>query len=605
MRHPEPVTATTQPAHPGALEQLERLRTALAATELPLDLEGAAQARAQRTAALQQIDDYLRPRLANLDAPLLAVVGGSTGAGKSTIVNALVGNPVTRTGAIRPTTRQPILLHSPGDREWFASERILPGLSRITGSRTEGPIAADRAGATPDAALIGSVVLVADESVPPGLAVLDAPDVDSIADENRALAKQLLAAADLWCFVTTANRYADAVPWQLLDDAAARDITVAVVLNRVPPGATGEVEHDLRRMLAERGLAGAPVFTLPEMPLDEFGMLPLDSVAPLRQWLGALAADRQARHEVARRTVIGAVRRLGGTAFEVAAARDAQLVAARGLAAIARDEYDESVEAVEAATRDGALLRGEVLARWQDFVGTADVFRSMETWFGRFRDRLGEWFSGRPAPVREVETEIETGLHAVIVDEAGRAASASWQRLRTTPAGRRLIDDPALARESADFEERARALVREWQSALMTLIQEQAGGKRVKARVLSLGLNAVTVTLMIVVFASTAGLTGGEIAIAGGSAVVGQKLLETIFGDEAVRALAKQARDDLHARVAALLDEEYQRYARRVAGVLDGPDGVGLVEAAGALERALGPGDSPAGEVATLPGGER
>ncbi|NLT26960.1 MAG: ABC transporter [Microbacteriaceae bacterium] len=589
MRHPERVTATTPaPASPGALDELERLRGALAATELPLDLDGAAEARAQRTAALQQIDDYLAPRLANLDAPLLAVVGGSTGAGKSTIVNALVGHPVTRTGAIRPTTRQPILLHSPGDREWFASERILPGLSRITGTRTDAPVRSDAAGAAPDAALIGSVVLVADETVPAGLAVLDAPDVDSIADENRALAAQLLAAADLWCFVTTANRYADAVPWRLLDDAAARDITVAVVLNRVPPGAGAEVEADLRRMLAERGLPGAPVFTLHEQPLDEFGMLPADGVAPLRHWLGALAADRQARHEVARRTVAGAVRRLGGTAFAVAAARDAQLVAARGLAAIARDEYDEAAEAVEAATRDGALLRGEVLARWQDFVGTADVFRSMESWFGRFRDRLGEWFSGKPAPVREVETEIETGLHAVIVNEAGRAASAAWQRLRTTPAGRRLIDEPALARESADLDERAAALVREWQGALMRLIQEQAGGKRVKARVLSLGLNAVTVTLMIVVFASTAGLTGGEIAIAGGSAVVGQKLLETIFGDEAVRSLAKQARDDLHARVGALLDEEYRRYAARIEPVLDGPDGVGLVEAAGALERAMG-----------------
>ena len=50
---------------------------------------------------------------------------------------------------------------------------------------------------------------------------------------NRALAKQLLAAADLWLFVTTANRYADAVPWKLLEDAAGRDITVGVVLNRV------------------------------------------------------------------------------------------------------------------------------------------------------------------------------------------------------------------------------------------------------------------------------------------------------------------------------------------------------------------------------------
>ena len=57
------------------------------------------------------------------------------------------------------------------------------------------------------------------------------------------LAAQLLAAADLWLFVTTANRYADAVPWALLDGAAARDITVAVVLNRVPRRGAGSAYY--------------------------------------------------------------------------------------------------------------------------------------------------------------------------------------------------------------------------------------------------------------------------------------------------------------------------------------------------------------------------
>jgi hypothetical protein len=32
----------------------------------------------------------------------------------------------------------------------------------------------------------------------------------------------LLASADLWLFVATANRCADAVPWRLLEIAAAR-----------------------------------------------------------------------------------------------------------------------------------------------------------------------------------------------------------------------------------------------------------------------------------------------------------------------------------------------------------------------------------------------
>ena len=39
--------------------------------------------------------------------------------------------------------------------------------------------------------------------------MLDAPDIDSVV-QNRQLASQLLAAADLWLFVTSAARYADA-----------------------------------------------------------------------------------------------------------------------------------------------------------------------------------------------------------------------------------------------------------------------------------------------------------------------------------------------------------------------------------------------------------
>ena len=57
---------------------------------------------------------------------------------------------------------------------------------------------------------------MADDVIPPGLAILDAPDIDSVVAENRQLAAQLLAAADLWLFVTSAARYADAVPWDFL-----------------------------------------------------------------------------------------------------------------------------------------------------------------------------------------------------------------------------------------------------------------------------------------------------------------------------------------------------------------------------------------------------
>ena len=48
------------------------------------------------------------------------------------------------------------------------------------------------------------------------MGLLDAPDLDSVSQTNREMAGMLMAAADLWFFVTTAARYADAVPWAAL-----------------------------------------------------------------------------------------------------------------------------------------------------------------------------------------------------------------------------------------------------------------------------------------------------------------------------------------------------------------------------------------------------
>ena len=63
----------------------------------------------------------------------------------------------------------------------------------------------------------------------------------------------------------------------------------------------------------------------------------------------------------------------------------------------------------------------------------------MEQNIGRFRDRIGAFFRGEPAPAVRVETAIETGLQAVIVDEAANAAEDADQRWRSDPAGRQLL----------------------------------------------------------------------------------------------------------------------------------------------------------------------
>lgn len=543
---------------------LKAARDELARMALPLALPEAEEGRRWITAALAQLDDYVIPRYRSLDAPLLAVVGGSTGAGKSTLVNALVGFPVTRSGAIRPTTRQPILLHHPADSAWFEGSRILPGLARIRGSVAVNPVPANQAGAAPDATAMTSLVLLEQEQVPQGMALLDAPDVDSISDDNRRLAGQLLAAADLWVFVTTANRYADAVPWRLLLDAASRDITVAVVLDRVPREAEEEVRGDLQAMLNAQGLRQAKLFVVHESALDTMGMLPSSSVDALRNWLQGLAADAGERSAVARRTLNGAIKAVGTRMEAIAAVADAQESAARELRGSAESEYGAALKRIIDATKDGALLRGEVLARWQDFVGTGEFFRALEQNVGRIRDRIGAYFRGEPAPAVKVEAAIETGLQAVILDEAANAAENVDRRWRSRPDGRRLLGTDDLAGTSPDFDVRAAAAIRQWQEGLMELIREQGQGKRTQARWLSFGINGLGAALMVVVFSMTAGLTGLEIGIAGGTAVVGQRLLEAVFGEDAVRRLAHQAREDLHVQCQRLLDDERARFLDRL-----------------------------------------
>ncbi|WP_087872972.1 dynamin family protein [Arthrobacter globiformis] len=578
----------TQPA---GVRLLEEVRRNLADVTLPLALPTADQARLEIRNSVAQLDDYILPRYRSLDAPLLAVVGGSTGAGKSTLVNALVGHPVTRAGAIRPTTRQPILLHHPSEAAWFEDQRVLPGLSRIRGTVVPAAVPAlpnrqpaGQAGPPSDSAPVSSLVLVGEPAVPEGIALLDAPDVDSISDENRRLAGQLLAAADLWIFVTTANRYADAVPWKLLLNAASRDIMVAVVLDRVPPAAEAEVREDLRSMLAREGLGAARLFVIPEVVLGSAGMLPAETVQPLKAWLRGLAEDAAARADIARRTLHGAVRELGQRVAHIAEAAGEQGRAATLLGDDVRAAFQDAGTRIIDATKDGALLRGEVLARWQDFVGTGEFFRSLEQNVGRFRDRLGAFFRGEPAPAVKVETAIETGLQAVILDEAAKAAEDADQRWRSDPAGRQLLGTDDLSGTGPGFGDRVAAEIRDWQAGLMELIRTEGQDKRTQARWLSFGINGLGAALMIVVFSMTAGLTGLEIGVAGGTAVVGQKLLEAVFGEDAVRRLAHTARDDLSSRCRNLLAAEQERFLERLDADA-GKAAVELAEHARALTR--------------------
>ena len=254
------------------LDVLSDLVRDLERLDLALSADGIEAARTLRDGLIGQVRDQVVPRLQDADVPAIVVVGGSTGAGKSTLVNSVLGQEVSVAGVLRPTTRTPVLVANPEDMDSL-SEHPLTQVCRQEVSA----------------------------AIPAGLALIDASDLDSVHEANRALAGRLLEAADLWLFVTTAARYGDQTPWTTLEEAARRETPIGVVLNRVPAKILPEVRRDLISRLQGLGLSEAPFFVVPDAGPHE-GLLSDDGVSELRDWLQLLAG----RHRAA-----GLVRRTG------------------------------------------------------------------------------------------------------------------------------------------------------------------------------------------------------------------------------------------------------------------------------------------------------
>lgn len=572
----------------GALESLSEELTSLA---MPLRSRHVEVRRRERAELLAQLEDYLLPRLRAEGAPLLVVVGGSTGAGKSTLVNSLLGAPLTTPGVLRPTTRSPVLVHHPKDADWFGHERLLPHLVRsYARAKAEesaiGRPAPTQAAPEVDGAAHRSLRLAPSGRIPRGLALLDAPDIDSVEQANRELAQQLMAAADLWLFVTTPARYADAVPWSLLHAATQRRTQVAIVLDRLD-AATRDVPEDLRAHMDRAGLEQARLFQIPETGLDDEGLLPESSVAELAGWLSDVAADGAERESIATATRDGALDAIVGGVRELAEAAQDQARAKERLLVTVELAYGTAAEAVVEATKDGGLLRGEVLARWQDVVGTSDMMRAIERGVGRTRDRMSAFLRGGTASAQQAEAAIAHGVAAVALDAVEGARESVRTSWRADPAGAELLDavehgtvlTPA---GSGDLRERIEREIRDWQGEVLDLVRDQGASKRGLARALSFGVNGLGVALMLVVFAGTGGLTGAEVGIAGGTAVLAQKVLEAAFGDDAVRRLTATAQASLDRRLVGLIAADadaVEAIVRREQVDADAPDRLRLIAA--------------------------
>jgi hypothetical protein len=360
------------------LSAVGALRDHVAVPRLPLAADGVEDVRTLRTELLHRIDDYLIPRLRESGGPLHLVVGGSTGVGKSTLVNSLVRYDLTRAGVLRPTTRGAVLCVNPADVAAVTGpHRLLPAFARNSSDRPHGAggevgaSAADaRSGARPE-----GFTLATHPAIPYGLALIDAPDLNSVAQSNRETGRRLLGAADSWLLVTTAERYADAVPWELLQEAWRRRLSVAVVLNRVPAESAAEVNQAFAEMLdtyLPQASTEIAVFTVPETTLTA-GLIPEYLLDQLATWLRAISQDPAARLTAVRQTVLGLLDDLPQQISTLYEALTAQGEVANRLRVQADLAYSGERAALHDAVAAGELIGGAALVEWQSLIGPGRV----------------------------------------------------------------------------------------------------------------------------------------------------------------------------------------------------------------------------------------
>jgi energy-coupling factor transporter ATP-binding protein EcfA2 len=582
------------------------LRKPIVAATLPLEAPGVSEARVERHKLLSQIDDYLLPRLRESGAPILVALVGSTGAGKSTLVNSVVGAHVSMTGIRRPTTNSPVLACHPDDVGWFAENVFLPTVPRV---RQEGLA---RSGKD------GLLVLAANEGMPKGVALLDTPDIDSVVEAHHEFAHQFLDASDLWLFMTTASRYADATVWELLQHARDRGAALAIVLSRVLPAAGPEVVAHFHAMLDANGLGDNQRFLIPETILVD-GKLPPEVCRPVREWLKETADQPDRRVAVLTQTMSGVLDTFRTRVPALAAQIEAQVTLRTDLTTAVADAYQAGMTEIEQALQDGSLMSGEVLARWQDFAGAGDLLRTLQTRRGSKQRRHRS-----PARAEALKMASRTAIESLITSVADRAAENCLARWREHPAGALLLDrlaaatdsevwqgsefaaeadlifgwDPggtgtaqgddgnispreratSLGRSSPDLATRAARAVSAWQDQVAHIVHDENVTKRSIARAVSLDDDSLATVLMI----SLLGSTEDE----NGTAAIPGRLLTSLFGAGPLRDIVTRTRTDLHHRIALILDEEMRRFAEVIdaVGTPDAMAGLQLYQATYALE---------------------
>jgi energy-coupling factor transporter ATP-binding protein EcfA2 len=521
---------------------LESLRTHVRDLAFADGLPGADEGRALQADVLAQLSDYVLPRVRRPDIPLLIAVAGSTGAGKSTLVNSLVGEQVTTTGVRRPTTNSPVLACNPADVDWFSEASFIPTLPRV---RQQGLAMPGKD---------GMLVLAASEAMPPGVALLDTPDVDSAVAAHHEFAAKFLDAADLWVFVTTSTRYADARVWEFLQVARDRDTSLAVVLSRVPRKGRRQLLDHFGAMLEANGLGNAARFAIPETDQIRGERFTSNVADHIREFLADVAGEADHRDRVSRRTFVGVIDSFRSRVPELARQVETQIETGRTLGAAVDDAYAAAARRIETGLGDGSLLRGTLSARWQEVATSGDLAKSLRMRGKRGRKARNEQ-AERGQRVASLERAVRDALEALVVSSCERAADQVDQAWRGVSGGADLAGR-ALEHPTSDLAKRIRQEIAEWQGEIARMTTASGATKRSVARFVTFDHEIVALVLIIDLLGFERSHSGGGAHAADTSGPSPQRLLKGLFGAQSLRSMGATARDNLRRRVLGLLDHE-------------------------------------------------
>jgi hypothetical protein len=406
---------------------------------------------------LTSLRDDLIPRAEAYGVPPVVGVAGPTGVGKSVMVNSLVAMALSPVGLLRPTTTHPLLVGSPGALVALGAHPAREAAQLCPAELLVGPVLLDCA----DPALRGIDPMAGQPDVP----------------------------LDGWLCLTSALRYGDAAVWNLLALAAAQGKPVALVINRVPPGAAETVLASAEARLREHGWSSIPVFVIDELPGQTPDLLPYEAIAAVSVWLAAdlpggvphatvqdLPDAEPWDHSLPQEPEPISAEDLGRTAAQLAAVAEAHAIQAAAVELLLDATAHATARAADRAAKSAAGGEADerVQEAWLAEIGPGGALTDVVDGSGAIPADAGlqtKWVEAL-ARVDLAVAEVDGEAAANAMAKAQGALADVWCGADVPEGSRRLMEDRAVAEAALPDDLRGPALHRAWDVDLETRLEQ-------------------------------------------------------------------------------------------------------------------------------------